>query len=299
MASGRSSTDIRLRRQVRTGGMTAAPSAAVLRARNEARCWRILDTAAPLELGDLDWASVPRIELDPSVLEVLVFMRDVEGFTDRDPVGLSAHRTTLSDPLVSRFLRDVWRVEEAGHTAAITRFLHAYQHAHGVDLPGRQPPPPSEPTRIERVVGRFGGPVGDVVAAAHMAWGAANELLTLNGYRLLADRCGHPMLAELLRRISAQESRHYSFYLLQAEWRLAASRPARLALRQVLLRSWTPVGIGDGYKRPEEFARVLDILAPGPLKESALGRMDARISALPGFAGLRIFRDAATTLAAA
>ena len=198
------------------------PGRRALRERNEARCRRILDTAEPLELGDLDWASVGAVELEADVLAVLVYIRDVEGFTDRDLVGLTAHRTTLGDPIVRRFL-DLWRSEESVHCQAIGTFLQRYTEAHGVDLPPRQLPPPAVAPLRERVIARIGGPVGRVVVTAHMAWGAANELLTLNGYKILAERCGHPVLAELLHRIAAQEARHYSFYLLQAEWRLAAS----------------------------------------------------------------------------
>jgi hypothetical protein len=127
-----------------------------------------------------------------------------------------------------------------------------------------------------------------------MAWGAANELLTMNGYRILADQCGHPMLAEMLRRIAAQESRHYSFYLLQAEWRLADSRLARFVLPRILDGSWTPVGVGDGYKTAEEFQRVLAVLNARPESEKIIDRMDRRFAALPGFERLRIYRQAAT-----
>ena len=271
-----------------------------LRTRNEARCARILEssTASPLVLEDLAWAAVGEIEVDEGVLASLVYMRDVEGFTDRDLVGLTAHRTTLSDPLIRRFL-DIWRAEEAGHAAAIDRFLRAYAQARAIDIPERQLPPPAAAPRRERVIARVGGPVGRVVAAAHMTWGAANELLTLNGYRLLAARCDHPTLAELLRRIAAQESRHYSFYLLQAEWRLAASPLARLALRRVLQSSWTPVGIGDGYKSSAEFAVVMRYLAGGDDGHRVIDRMDQRFAALPGFDDVRIYRDAMSQLAAA
>lgn len=262
-----------------------------LRTTNEHRCRRILDSASPLDLDDLAWTTVPDVEVDPGVLQCLVYMRDVEGFTDRDLVGLAAHRSTLSDPLVNRFLA-VWRAEEAGHTAALERFLCAYRQRSG-QLPARQQPPPAAVSRIERTVASIGGPVGRVVAAAHMTWGAANELLTLNGYRLLSRGCGHPVLAELLRRIADQEARHYSFYLLQAEWRLARSPLARMALRRVLTEAWTPVGVGEGYKAPEEFATVLAFLAEGPGGEEAIDRMDARFSRLPGMDQLRIYRDTA------
>jgi hypothetical protein len=262
-----------------------------LREGNEARCRRILDTAAPLVVDDLDWASVGTIELDPSVIETLVYMRDVEGFTDRDLVGLTAHRTTLGDPVIRRFLA-VWRSEEAVHAQVVGRYLAAYASARGIDVPPRQEPPPGVAPRRERVVARIGGPVGRLVATAHMAWGAANELLTLHGYRILANRCGDPVLTTLLQRISAQEARHYSFYLLQAEWRLADSRLARWALPRVLDGTWTPVGIGDGYKSHEEFARVATYLGSGDDGRSMIARMDRRFAALPGFQRLRIFRDA-------
>lgn len=218
-------------------------------------------------------------------------MRDVEGFTDRDLVGLTAHRTTLGDPIIRQFL-DTWRCEESSHARALDRFLTSYG-VRGVPIPVRQLPPPAIAPTIERIVAHIGGPVGSVVTAAHMAWGAANELLTLNGYRLLAARCGHPVLAPLLTRIAAQEARHYSFYVLQAEWRLAASRSARTILPRVLDRSWTPVGIGDGYKSREEFNRLLSFLAAGDDGRRSLRRMDARFAQLPGFDRLRIFQDAA------
>lgn len=246
---------------------------------------------------DLAWDRVGADAVDANVLGALVYMRDVEGFTDRELVGLTAHRTTLGDPLIGRFL-EVWRSEEAGHADALDHFLHRYAAARSMALAPRQDPPPAFAPLRERVVARVGGPVGAVVTAAHMTWGAANELLTLNGYRLLAARCDHPVLAELLRRIAAQEARHYSFYLLQAEWRLAASRPARALLPVVLRRAWTPVGVGEGYKQPSEFAAVLKYLAHGDDGRRAIDRMDRRFAALPGCEGLRIYGEAATALAA-
>lgn len=273
-----------MKRAPRTGGD--------LRTRNEARCRRLLDKSELLAVDDLDWAGVGDHAIDAGVLDTLVYMRDVEGFTDSYVVGLGAHKTTLADPLIGAFL-EVWQVEEAAHSAAIDRFLREYSAATGVEVPAQAAAPPAEVGLAERAVGHVGGGVGKLVAAAHMTWGAANELLTMNGYRLLADQCGHPMLAELLRRIAAQESRHYSFYLLQAEWRLAASRTARFVLPRILDGSWTPVGVGNGYKTAAEFQRVLEVLCARPESERIIDRMDRRFSHLPGFDRLRIFRDAA------
>jgi hypothetical protein len=136
--------------------------------------------------------------------------------------------------------------------------------------------------------------VGRVVAAAHMAWGAANELLTLNGYRLLAASSAHPVLRDLLDRIAAQEARHYSFYLLQAQWRLADSALVRAVVPRVVARAWSPVGIGAGYKTSEEFGHVAQIIARNPDGRSVVDRMDRRMAQLPGFGSLAIYRGAMT-----
>src|SRR5690349_6955465 len=96
-----------------------------LRTRNGERGAHILEHAAPLRLEDLEWDAVGAVELDRRVVASLVYMRDVEGFTDRDLVGLTAHRTTLADPLIRRFLA-IWRAEEAGHAAALDRYLRTY-----------------------------------------------------------------------------------------------------------------------------------------------------------------------------
>lgn len=268
-----------------------------VRARNEARCTRILDTAAALEVDDLAWDDVGAVVLDDRVIRSLVYMRDVEGFTDRYLVGLAAHRTTLGDRLIGRFL-DLWRTEEAGHARALDLYLRRYGAARGVAIAPRQLPPPAVAAAHERLIAHVGGPVGRVVAAGHMAWGAANELLTLNGYRLLAARCGDPVLVALLDRIAAQEARHYSFYLLQAEWRLARSAAARTVLRRVLRGAWTPVGVGDGFKTAQEFADVAAYLASGVDGQRAVHRMDRRFSALPGFGELRIYERAASPMMA-
>ncbi len=267
-----------------------ARDARQLRATNEARCRRILDRSAPLEVDDLDWSGVGAIELDAGVIATLVYMRDVEGFTDSYVRGLGAHRNTLNDPIIRAFL-DVWRTEEASHSAAIGRLLDVYAERRAVAIPS-QPASPSGGVRLhERAIAHVGGPVGRLVTATHMAWGAANELLTMNGYRMLASRCGDPMLAELLHRVAAQEARHYSFYLLQAEWRLADSRLARAVVPRLLDRAWSPVGVGDGYKTAAEFQQVLRVLHTGSDGERITSRMERRLASLPGFERLRLYRQ--------
>jgi hypothetical protein len=271
-----------------------------LRRRNDERCRRNLDGASPLRTDDLAWEGVGTVRVDEEVLRALVYMRDVEGFTDRDLVGFTAHPNTLADPLVRDFL-DVWRAEEAGHTAALDRYLLAYRDARWHPVPERQHPPAAEVSLVERALSRIGGPVGAVVTAAHMTWGAANELLTLNRNRLLARRApaGDPELRALLDRIAAQEARHYSFYLLQAEWRLAESGLARRLIPAVLRRAWTPVGVGDGYKDRGDFDRLLAFLTGDDDGRSAVRRMDRRFASLPGLADLRIYARAAGSAVAA
>jgi hypothetical protein len=247
--------------------------------------------SALLETDDIPWDRAADVELDDDALATIIYMRDVEGFTDRDFSGLSAHPTTHADPLVVAFLK-AWRAEENAHAHALDRFLEAYASGRGISLPSMQHSPPSTVPLNERLLVLLTRPIGHVVTAAHMAWGAANELLTTNGYRIMAGRTENPVLTVLLSRIAAQEARHYSFYVLQAEWRLAASPLARTVLPMMLRRSWTPVGVGDNYKRPSECARVLRYLARGDAGRRTVRIMDAKFASLPGFGDLGIYSRA-------
>ena len=111
-----------------------------LRAQNEARCERLVARSALLEVDDLAWHEVGSQPVDDRVLACLVYMRDVEGFTDRDFVGVVAHPNTLGDPLIARFLA-AWRSEEAAHARAIDRYLTTYAERQGAVLPTMQRPP--------------------------------------------------------------------------------------------------------------------------------------------------------------
>lgn len=251
------------------------------------RCRRLLARSELLDTADIDWDLATRDRLDDDVIASLVYMRDVEGFTTSYLDGLAGHPATLTDPLVAEFL-EVWQREENAHSDALGTFLDLYSQRHGIAVPPR-PDTASSPRLSERFLVGVTRPVGHVVTAAHMVWGALNELLTMNGYRLLATRLPGTELATILDRIAAQEARHYAFYRLQAQWRLESSRLARLVIPVVLRSSWTPVGVGAEFKSAEEFDRVFAYLTATPRAETLLARMDGAVGQLAGLEGLAPF----------
>jgi hypothetical protein len=115
--------------------------------------------------------------------------------------------------------------------------------------------------------------------AVHMTWGAINELTTLTAYRRLAAAAGHPVLADLLDRITLDESRHFFFYYRQAEMRLRG-RAARIA-RLLVDRFWAPVG--SGVQSGAELRFVATYLFDGPEGRGAVRKVDDTIRRLPGF----------------
>ncbi len=260
------------------------------REKNQARCERLLERSELLDTTGIDWASVGTVPISRATIVTLIYMRDVEAFTNRYLSGLVAHPATLGDPLVAAFL-PIWQREEQAHADALDAYLRLYAERRGIDLPKVQTPPPVNDS--ERWLVRATRPIGHVVTAAHMTWGAANELLTMTGYRLLAHRCGDPVLKDLLLRIAAQESRHYGFYYLQAEYRLAQSRLARTILPRIMRKAWTPVGVGEGFKSAAEFDEVLAYLCDGADGAKAIVAMDATFERLAGLDGVGIFARAA------
>ena len=238
----------------------------------------------PVDLRDLDFSSFERQPLDPDVLRCLRYMHDVEQHTVcylRDLLVTRAHR----DPELTTFLT-FWNYEEFWHGEAIGRVLERHGEPAGA---GRLAPMRAGlgwKDALAPLTSMALSAASPNFTAVHMTWGAVNEWTTQAGYARLAARSGHPVLAELLRRIMRQEGRHIDFYVSQARARLAASRTAQRLTRTALRRLWRPVG--SGVMPAEEVRFLIGYLFEGDEGAAMADRIDRRIRVLPGLGDLSI-----------
>jgi hypothetical protein len=257
---------------------------------------RYAAAATRLDLTGIDFDAFRRLPLDPTTLRCLRYMHDVEHHTVcylRDLLVTPAHR----DPAVTTFL-SVWNYEEMWHGDALGRVLAAHGEQGGAPRVARLRGGLGLRDRLAPALHALGAAIaGDAFGAIHMTWGAVNEWTTQAGYARLAERAGHPVLSDLLRRIMRQEGRHIAFYAGEAERRLAARRRTRRVVRGVLRHLWRPVGAGV---MPEDEVRFLvRTLFGGAEGRTAAQRLDDRIGRLPGLAGLDLVTGVVDRTAAA
>ena len=230
-----------------------------------------------IDLGEIDWAAVPRTPVPPAAIRTLRFMQDIESHTIIYLRSLLATRA-VDDPEVATFLA-CWVYEETFHGLALSRFLEAAGHPVGTRPRPRGQEPFSQwlEARTTAVVSK----AWPDFCAVHMTWGAINELTTLTGYRRLAAVTNHPVLTDLLERIMLDESRHFFFYYRQAETRLQRRAVARIA-RLLVDRFWAPVG--SGVQPDVELVFMARYLFAGDEGRAAIRKVDDTIRRLPGFA---------------
>jgi hypothetical protein len=231
----------------------------------------------------IPWRDVSNHVLNPAFAPVLIYMRDIEYLTDiyyrellRTPTG--------KDPIIRKFM-DRWSVEESQHADLLNRFL------------GEAGIPSSESWRAEakeRIPWRYTAqsylmnsaviPFGKYFHAAHMVWGAINEMTTLQGYRRLSELARHPVLRSLLNAIIQEESLHTGFYWSVARVKLSQTKFSRDLARFIVRRFWAPVG--QGPKSMHETHYVISTLFHGAKGLEFFDRTVAsRIARLPGFSG--------------
>jgi hypothetical protein len=228
-----------------------------------------------LDLRGIAWDDVPRHPLSAEARRTLRYMQDIETHTIVYLRTLLSTRA-MDDPEVATFLA-CWFYEETFHGRALARFLAAAGEPVVARARSRMTVPQWAEARVTAVVARAWR---DFVGV-HMTWGAINELTTLTGYRRLAAMAGHPVLSELLERITRDESRHFSFYYRQAELRL--SRPAVARVARILVdRFWAPVGSGVQPQRELRFMACY--LFSDARGRAAARKADDTIRRLPGFA---------------
>ena len=236
-------------------------------------------------VNSIKWNEIKNYPINPAFIPVLVYMRDIEYFTDmyyqelrRTPTG--------KDPIIRKFM-DRWSVEELHHGNLLNRFLEEAGYPTGKNWQ-------VEATRkIPRLytigsylVDQASRPFGKYFHGAHMVWGAINEITAMNAYRRLSDLAGHPVLKQLLIGVVQEESIHGSFYWNVARVKLGETKFSRNLARFVIGKFWTPVG--QGAKPKEEANYVMATLFPGAEGLELFDRkIGSRIERLPGFLGFK------------
>ncbi len=236
-------------------------------------------------LKTIDWSEISKHSLNPKFVPVLVYMRDVESFTEiyyqellRTPTG--------RDPVIKKFM-DRWSEEENQHAELLNRFLNEA----GVPSSANwwdeaRATIPRRYTFENRIASAIAKCFGKYFSGAHMVWGAINEMTTLQGYRRLWSLAAHPVLERLLRAVAQEESLHSHFYWSIARLKLEQSEFSRNVARFIVDKFWTPVG--QGPKPQDETNYVIATLFNGATGARFFYRtVGQRMEQLPGFAGLK------------
>jgi hypothetical protein len=247
-------------------------------------------------LDSIPWNEVSRHPLNPAFVPVLIYMRDVESFTEiyykellRTPTG--------KDPVIRRFM-ERWSVEENEHGELLNRFLaeagvptsERWQADAKAKIPLRY--------TIENFILDYAvKPFGRYFHGAHMAWGAINEMTTLQGYRRLSQLADHPILTRLLNVVMKEESIHAHFYWSIAQLKLQQAKFSRDLARFIIGRFWSPVG--QGAKPQSEANYLINTLFKGPDGIEFFDRnVNRRLQELPGFAGFNSVLERVEAIAA-
>jgi hypothetical protein len=246
-----------------------------------------LSNSRALAVADLNWGAAADHSLTAGEVRCLTYMMDIETHTIvylRDLLNTRA----IKDSEISAFL-SCWLYEEFFHGQAIERLLRACGHEIAPDRAAKVRDGLGWGDRLSALATALLSSASRDFTAAHMTWGAIQELSTFTAYGLMAARTGHPLLAELLRRIIRQESRHFSFYYHQAARRLRP--PSAQRLTSVMLKLfWGPVG--SSIRPCEEVDFVIRFTFGDEAGAQAARRMDRVISRLPGLEWFDLFARA-------
>ena len=240
---------------------------------------RFVAASRPVELDGIDWEAIPSHPLPDDVLAILAYMQDVESHTVVFPRTIFSQRA-VDDEIIGTFLI-CWLYEEGMHGRALAKFLACAGNPVQPRVKGRT----TFRDHIDRTITTLLAAVWRDFLALHMAWGAVHECTTIHAYQRLVQSNDHPILNELLQRIIADEARHFSFYMWQAERRLASPNVQR-RVRAIMDRLYAPVGTDH---QPDQLAIWVSVyLFDGEEGRAAAERVDRTVSKLPGFGDARL-----------
>lgn len=241
-------------------------------------------------ISSIPWVDVKKYPLDEKFVPVLLFMRDVETLTEVYHQHL-LKTPTGKDKIISRFM-ERWGVEEITHGEVINRFLNEAgirTDENWQQSESRKDISLSYKMNIA-VTTMLANCIGKKFTGAHMAYGAINEMCTLQSYRRLIDLADHPVLTHILRALMKEESVHTQFYWSVARIELQKSNIARQIARSVIKNFWVPVG--QGAKTVIDANNTVVTLFGGNGGLEILDKnVTQRAQALPGFEKVNTVTD--------
>jgi rubrerythrin len=240
-------------------------------------------------VNNIKWDQIKDHPLNPAFIPVLLYMRDIEYYTDmyyrellRTPTG--------RDPVIRKFM-DRWSIEELHHANLLNRFLneagYPTEEKWQTEAMRKIPAYYKIQSYLLNIAVK---PFGQHFHAAHMVWGTINEITALQAYQRLGELSGHPVLKRLLAGIVQEESIHTNFYWNVARVKLSQTKFSQDLARFIVSRFWAPVG--QGPKAEHETNHVVRTLFRGASGlEHLKGKVEDRIARLPGFSGFTALTD--------
>lgn len=245
-------------------------------------------------IANIPWRAVKDHPLDPKLVPVLLYMRDVESLTDmyyselrRTPTG--------RDPVIGKFM-ERWSVEEQTHGDLLNRFLNEAGFATEEKWQKQVRRAVSTVYNLNSyVITTLTNLIGRRFTATHMTFGAIHEMSTTQGYRRLIELADHPVLTHILNAIIREESAHTQFYKNVARIELRDSKFAQKTARFVVEHFWQPVGQGAKPRNETEYT-IATLFGGREGLEWARKTVSDRICQLPGFAGLTKITETVTRI---
>jgi hypothetical protein len=252
---------------------------------------RYKEESRKLDIAGVRWEDVTRYPLSKGELFTLHYMMDIENHVSLYLSHLLVTRACM-DPILTAFLA-CWNYEELWHGENLGRLLNEY----GIEFDTQDRIAQIRAgLGLQNTVSLFSTMAGSWAlkdfSAIYLTIGAINELTTATGYTALARKSQHPVLQDLLARITKDERRHFAFYYNSAKEWLTGNRTAQRIDRFMLNRVWVPVG--QGVKNQEEVDAVSLYLFDDEQGEADLARNDDKIGRLPGLEGIRLMSKTLT-----
>jgi hypothetical protein len=235
-------------------------------------------------IGAIPWREVKNYELDPRLIPVLEYMRDVETMTDMYWREMS-RTPTGRDPVIRKFM-ERWGVEEVTHGEVINRFLNEAGVPTDDNWQSQVRGSVSKSYQLKTyLLTLITNLIGSKFTATHMTFGAVHEMTTAQSYRRLIEIADHPVLTHILKAVIREESAHTQFYWSMARLELQRNESAQKLARFVIENFYYPVGQGSKPKKQTHYT-VSTLFAEGDGIAVLDKTITDRVQKLPGFEGV-------------